>query len=325
MNKCELTLEIIKLSILFFGLIGNTFSLVTVSRKTLWNLSVSRFLLALAISDTCCVLSQFLRSNLIADTHSRHHLVNEFHCWFGQTFHTMSHWLLIFIAVERFVAVVFYTKAKMINTIQHANITISCTIILLAVYSAIWNHFKTIRPGECQPSGGDNRSLADRILTTGFIGIYNIIPHFVLITLNVITAVKFASQTMAGTSKQGNLTMVLMVTMMLFLIFTSPTYAINVTEMVYLQPVSQCIKIGVDILFACNYSLNFFIYLGVWKRFRKHFMEFFKRRNTAGPLATTKPAPQNPRHLMGKNTVAPLVAHNSPSQNIDQIATTSSV
>ena len=312
----QLTLEIIKLIILCVGLIGNTLTIVTVSKKQLWMLSVSRLLLALAISDTCYVLSQLPRMDLWPRI--SHYCVNKALCWFERTSHSVSHWLLVIVAIQRFSAVV-NGKVKTILSISTTNVAIICTVTTSAAFCTVWVNFKVVQNGECQPPG-EKATAIDKMISHAYAAICMMFPHAVMAILNMTTTVIFAKQYKDGISKDGNLTVVLMVTMTLSIVFTSPMCCVYIAEW-NLVPVGRFVKRGSDVLFACSFAMSFVIYLGVWKRFRETFM----RKNTVGPLSTPNPPPDTPQLSSGGHTVPSMAADNFAPTNADQTSTTSNV
>ena len=99
-------LEVLRLVVLSLGFIGNTLSMITLTRKTLFKLCVSRVLLALAISDTCCVVGLISRSELIP--YFDNDILSRIRCFFLRYWYLISHWTMVHIGVERFIAVLLY-------------------------------------------------------------------------------------------------------------------------------------------------------------------------------------------------------------------------
>ena len=188
--------------------------------------------------------------------------------------------MLVFIGLERFIAVVFYMKAKKINTVRNANIVIVCTVVIYACFLILYTYLKEVKNGICLPPGASS-SLANTVVSHTYGVVSLILPHVLLLIFNISIAVKFRQQSLVGTTHHGNRTVVLMATMILFLALTTPIYILNAVRLRTVVS-AEVVKV-MSLLTACNYSMNFFIYLIIWKSFRKTLFKLLGiRQNSVG-------------------------------------------
>lgn len=139
----------IALIICLLGSVANSVNIAVLSRKEMMS-STNSILTALAVADLLVMLDYIplalhIYTN-IADELNRNSyawaLFVYFHSIFSQTFHTISIWLTITLAIWRFVAIKFPQKNKTLCNRRNTNIAIAvayvvCPIVCLPIYFAM--------------------------------------------------------------------------------------------------------------------------------------------------------------------------------------------
>ncbi|CAH2086389.1 unnamed protein product [Euphydryas editha] len=139
----------IALIICLLGSVANSVNIAVLSRKEMAS-STNSILTALAVADLL-VMIDYIPLALHIYTDIAEELNRNSYAWavyvyfhsiFSQTFHTISIWLTITLAVWRFVAIKFPQKNKMLCNKRNTNIAIAiayivCPIVCLPIYFAM--------------------------------------------------------------------------------------------------------------------------------------------------------------------------------------------
>ena len=105
--------------------------------------------------------------------------------------------------------------------------------------------------------------------------------------LNIVNMVKLWC---APQARHRNLSCMLLTTSMVFVILTAPTVLIrclaygDVSINVYVLAASK-------IMLVINYAINFLVYVLIGRRFRRHFLQLFKRGHAVAPTSANSSAP----------------------------------
>ena len=269
--------EIISSLIVGIGIIGNILSLCVLTRKKFRKLSVSVYLRGLAVSDffTLLVSNTFLyflektAGNYMRDSQG---WACKIFIWLHLSLPWVSSWLLVCISVERVIVVYIPHKAKKLCTSTKAYIVTSL-IYLLFLIGNIHVFFKyDIHAGYC--------NLVDKIYNVALggvaIALYSILPALVIIICNLVIvctlmkmsrAQKTMSHDKSASHNNKNLTVMLVINCIFFLILTSP---FNIILMFIDQ-----VAINVHIIYALyelsslNHTINFILYIICGSLFRK--------------------------------------------------------
>ena len=140
--------------------------------------------------------------------------------WFALTFPIISHWLIILIAVERFICVWYYSQAKKIYTTKVAAISVTIICGAAAVFVGMWVGIRYTAAGSCVPPATALSGTAYRVVSVLSLLLYFAVPLPLLAVLNVLIAGKLWQQHATGSSqmKWSNFTAMLMAIIMLFLV-----------------------------------------------------------------------------------------------------------
>ena len=128
--------------LLLAGTLGNVFSILVLSRKSLRASATSVFLMTLAVSDTMILntglLRQWIKYTFELDIRNVSDSACKFHWAITYFSFYLSPWLLANVAIERFVAVFLPVKHKSLYSWKRAVIAVSVTMVCLGL---ITSHF----------------------------------------------------------------------------------------------------------------------------------------------------------------------------------------
>lgn len=139
----------IALIICLLGSAANSFNIAVLSRKEMVS-STNSILTALAVADLLVMLDYIplalhIYTKIGSELHRNSYgsaVFVYFHSIFSQTFHTISIWLTITLAVWRYIAIKFPQKNKLLCNKRNTNIAIAlayvvCPIMCLPIYFAM--------------------------------------------------------------------------------------------------------------------------------------------------------------------------------------------
>ena len=257
------------------GSLANVFTIIVMLQKQSREMAVSRLIVVLAVSDSVNLwCASFNPEHILFNGIKIHTFIGcRIYFWFCLTFALLSHLVIMIISGERFVAVCFYAFASQINTIRNTNtaiIGVFCAAGSL-VFMLQWN----ITSGDCILSNIIN---ASRMTTIIYGLVYLLLPLPLLVIMNSATAfMLFFTKT--GQMKYRNLTIMLLVTTVLYILLILPNSVANHQQF----STSKVLKEIAQLLVTINYAANFFIYVMVGKQFRRTVRGIFCRNGTIGP------------------------------------------
>lgn len=164
------------------GLFGNIFTIVTMASSRFQHMTSRYILIFLAISDTVLLVTQpFNKLWIIRLFGSDFRALSRTWCKaFFVIFKSAkmtSSWLVVLLCFERFVAVVFPLRAKMIIRKRFIFPAIALDYIVMLTYNSVWHFSSDIVDGICKP---DNPSLKHKVFVTIGTTFYSLIPTALL-------------------------------------------------------------------------------------------------------------------------------------------------
>ena len=160
---------------------------------------VSVFLIALALSDTVVIFVSTLNKHLVRSVMGVE--VRSFDVtgcrvffWAYRTSKMLSSWIVVFICVERFIAVCFPLRTKTMCTKRIANTSIAVTLLICGAYNAfrVWLDTSIVH-GTCMSKSVHRTgsiALVGSVLLLS-ISTYAIVPAVIMIVLNSLTVIPF--------------------------------------------------------------------------------------------------------------------------------------
>lgn len=287
---------------LILGLTGNTLTIIIMNTKRYNRLTSGLILMALAISDTCLLLTQpfnkmFVMKVIGYDARALSEVGCKLFFVFFKSGKMTSSWFIVFLCFERFVAVWFPLKAKFVCTRRNTFIGIACVYTVIVGYNCAWSIHSLILDGVCFPDVYNKSVKAEvnlyRDMLTAGSTLYSLAPLCIMCVLTPLIIVKLAShrrrRKQMTTSKQGTDTEAVKTTAMLlgvvgaYILLIIPittlhnlafymglkAFGNNSNGFLIFRDVSQ-------ILEQLNYSINFWMYVVTSKQFREGLSELLK-------------------------------------------------
>ncbi|KAI0222981.1 hypothetical protein LSAT2_025767, partial [Lamellibrachia satsuma] len=140
------------------GICGNIVTIRVMLAKEFRSMCVSIFLIALALSDTVVIFVSTLNKHLVrslmaVDVRSFDVTGCRVFFWAYRTSKMLSSWIVVFICVERFIAVCFPLRSKTICKKRMVYMSIAVTLLILGAYNAfrVWLDTSIVH-GTCVPN-----------------------------------------------------------------------------------------------------------------------------------------------------------------------------
>jgi hypothetical protein len=269
------------------------------------------FLIALSLSDSMLLLTQvfnkaFVISYFQMDVRALSDISCKVFFVIFKTAKMTSSWFLVCICWERFVAVWFPLKAKIICTKRVAWALIVIIYFVITTYTSVWSYASKItKDNMCHPDVYDktNPEEVSRFGTflMGGVSLYSLIPMSFLITMTPLIALKLARQSkkrksMVGksvrtSSDTSRTTIMLVGVMVAYVLLIGPVTALHISAFVLRVNALGSNAFGFlifkevcQILEQMNYAINFFLYVLTSSLFRVGLKELFSC-NRQGQLA----------------------------------------
>ena len=304
---------------LVIGLFGNLMTIATMASKQFSNLTSRYILIALAISDTTLILTQPFNKiwiiNLLG-TDIRSALSNVGCKIFFHIFRTSkmtSSWLVVLVCFERFVAVVFPLKAKLIINKRIIFVAIALDYLVIGIYNAVWTFSSGIVDGLCKP---DLPSIEHKIFVIVGCTIYSFIPSAILIVFTpqiMYTILKqvrirrrFTSKQPATPSSSTSRREEDMIRASIMVVCVMIAYVILVLPITIIHVYSAQIGVSAfdvnslgffifrevaQVLEQINYAINFFFYIMCSGRFRERVFEILHISRCFNTEVSRQPSP----------------------------------
>ena len=287
---------------LVIGLFGNLMTIATMASRQFSNLTSRYILIALAISDTTLILTQPFNKiwviNLLG-TDIRSAFANLGCKIFFHIFRTSkmtSSWLVVLVCFERFVAVVFPLKAKLILKKRIIFAAIALDYLIIGSYNAVWSFSSGIVNGLCKP---DLPSIEHKVFVTIGCTIYSFIPSAILLVftpqimysiLNQVrlrrrfTSPKTPLATTSSSSRRDEdmirASIMVVCVMIAYIILVLPITIIHLYSAQIGVSAFDANSLGffifreiAQVLEQINYCINFFFYIMCSGRFRVRVFE----------------------------------------------------
>ncbi|ELU02676.1 hypothetical protein CAPTEDRAFT_199650 [Capitella teleta] len=297
------------LSLCVLGTLGNSLCLLILSRSRIRSGSSAIVLRALAVSDTCMVLSYFIA---IMEKYYVNNLTYVALCkivvWGQSTFQMVSSYLVILMTVERFTAVTFPMKVGRIFTKKIITaICITVYLILMLINVPVLMYCSTTPRGCGLPQDSYAFFYGKWRNFDSTIAAY--IPEIAILILNISIIVQLARATAqqknlrqeggARAKKQTEqITAMLLGVSITYWILNTPM-AIFTTAAEYMFDHTNphmyvrayFMQVICLTLMVANNCINFFIYCLTGKKFRDEFLTMLgckkDKRNTSKGMAST--------------------------------------
>lgn len=291
-NEIDYVTSVISVVVICAGLVGNILTILVIASPKITNLSSRKLLLALAVSDSLLLLTQpFNTKYMQLIVHRDLRAISSGGCkLFFVLFRTgkmTSSWFVVSIAVERFVAVWFPLKVKIIFTNTFICVTITAIYMLIGGFNVMWTFSSEIVSGMCHPDAVTslNQGLYQVFLTVGS-SLYSFIPLIFLVILTplligkIIYIARRHREIVASSNRQTDTDILRVSTMILGILIA---YIVCVTPITLYHNIAfyagknafeengemfDTFKVVAQMLEQVNYSINFFIYTLTSKLFR---------------------------------------------------------
>ncbi|KAK2162388.1 hypothetical protein NP493_1525g00036 [Ridgeia piscesae] len=271
-------------TIIVTGICGNMFTIRVMLAKHFRSTCVSVFLTALALSDTVVIVvstisKRFFRYMIRVDVRS----FSETGCWtFFWTYRTskmLSSWIVVFVSVERFVAVCLPLRMKTVCTKRVAYVSTVVTLLICSSFNAFRSWLDTtIVDGTCVTNSTHRKgytTVVEYVLLFSIIT-YALAPAVIMMVANAFTVTslwrsrrKVHAQTSAhsSTAKMASftarMTAMLLATNAAFVVLVMPVSITHLVLFFRQQHMFESTEpaIQVALLFEqLNYSVNFFLW-----------------------------------------------------------------
>lgn len=301
--------------LILFGTIGNTLSVLVLTRKGIRNSTTALYLTFLAVSDLLVLYTGLLRQwlNYLVSYDIRHHseAACKIHLWLVYTTLDFSAWILMAVTLERVLATWRPMRAKTICSRVTATVIIIAMLILLL---ALNSHFvygminkddvdeagRVIGVRRCQAVNSRYVDFFISIWPWIDLGSFCVIPCTVIVVGDfsiLCTVIKSHRRTSSRTSlprisrssstqseghKYSSLTVMLLVLNSAFLITTLPISIYNIGYPHWLPDASQNTIASIEFWWAVvnmlmytNNAINFLLYCLSGTRFRREVANMF--------------------------------------------------
>ena len=282
------------------GICGNIVTIRVMLAKEFRSMCVSVFLIALALSDTVVIFVSTLNKHLVrslmgVDVRSFDVIGCRVFFWAYRTAKMLSSWIVVFICVERFIAVCFPLRTKTICTKRIAYASIAVTLLICGAYNAFRVMLDTtIVQGTCMPNSihrtGSTALIGSVLLLS--ISVYAVVPAITMIVLNSFTVTslwrsrrKVHAQSASQNSSDkmaSRMTAMLLATNAAFVLLVMPVAIAHLVSFFRQQnlfesydPVIVVVRVITLYCEQINYSINVFLYVFCNKRFRDVFRRHF--------------------------------------------------
>ncbi|KAK3101886.1 hypothetical protein FSP39_007034 [Pinctada imbricata] len=289
--------------VLFLGLIGNVVTLIVLNTKAYSKIESRFFLMALAASDSVLLLTQVFTKEIAVIVFGRDiRALSDIACKiffvFFRSSKMTSSWFIVCISIERFIAVWFPFKLKMVCQRKIILMVIGIVYTCLLVYTSLWSYASKVNKNHvCHPDVYDKSNPAE-VKTFGVflilgIALYNGIPIVILLFTTPMIVLKLSrhaqrkkSITNRSSSQQdrtNRMNLTLIGIMIAYIVLVSPiaalhgsafalkinAYGNNWLAWILFKEIAQ-------ILEQMNYTVNFIFYVTLSPIFRNALREILR-------------------------------------------------
>ncbi|XP_048735728.2 growth hormone secretagogue receptor type 1-like [Ostrea edulis] len=288
-------------TMLVLGIGGNILTITIMTSPKFRKLTCRFYLIFLALSDLALLLTQpFNKMFVIKMFGEDVRAISDVGCkiffWFFRTGKMTSSWFVVCLCIERFIAVWFPLKAKIISTSKSAWIQISCVYLVIGTFNGIWTkNSKVLSDGKCYPDHFDKKdhSAAEEykaMLTAGS-SLYSLVPLCLLVTVTPLIVFKLARhrqqrKRLAATSKSDTAqatkttAMLIGIVVAYFVLVLPITLLHNIAFYMGMKSFGDnpkgflIFRDVAQILEQINYGINFYLYILTSTQFRHQLISY---------------------------------------------------
>lgn len=283
-------------TLLVIGLTGNICTILTVTRSRFRNMASRHILCVLAVSDSLLLCTNPFNQNFMKDLWGRD--IRTFHESGCKLFFVMyrvgkisASWFIVLVAVERFLAVVFPLKAKVLLHKKIIYIAIACVYVGVFSFAGTWTFSTTIVNSTCLPDYTITPSAhgLHRCFVVAAACAYCIVPISVLLTLTPPIVIKLLrnhrlrekmnhSAISRSARETSRISMMPIGICLSYVIWVTPITFVLVITLWNNQPIFDSTDVRmyvfqtIALIFEqLNHSSNFIIYVMSSVQFRRRF------------------------------------------------------
>jgi nociceptin receptor len=281
------------------GIVTNSLTLIVLNQKNM-HTSTNTYLSALAVADMIKLVNDTLYFVTVLLFRVKPKAGNILYGYLYPYAHfifslstSISSWLTISVAVERYIMVCHATRARGICTIQRARVVSITVFIVMSIIALPYAfRYRTIRVYD----SATNTTMYD-VETTKmwenkiFVDVFNwiqnllrsIIPIAILLVVNfrIIKALNRSRANNKKISSRNRITIMLISVIVVFITCVTPDAIMSIVGAGYHDESNYLIK-GIreitDMLLGVNAAINFVLYCGFNKGFRQNFVSLFLQR-----------------------------------------------
>lgn len=189
-------------TMLVLGIGGNILTIVVMMSPKFRQLTSRIYLIFLALSDVTLLLTQpfnkmFVIEMIGSDVRALSDVGCKIFFWFFRTGKMTSSWFVVCLCVERFIAVWFPLKAKIISTQKSAALQIFTVYLVIGSFNGAWTKNSRIpADGKCYPDYFDKTNKYDaeeyKAMLTAGSSLYSLVPLCILATITPLIVFKLA-------------------------------------------------------------------------------------------------------------------------------------
>ncbi|UJR23971.1 hypothetical protein I4U23_026938 [Adineta vaga] len=293
------------------GLFGHTGSFLIFLRPSLNRISTSCLFIALTISDSLYLLLSiydFINIGLqIRDGSIDPSAMCRFRHFLQWTAMCSNAWLLVIIAIDRWIRVKFPFKSKEICTPRNALLMAIIVVILSAGFNGhvLGPSYGQLPAGVMtvcgpKPSNAIYNTFVRQIWPTIFSFIQTLLPAALLMILSMDTFRRLVGQTRNKNKNQqrhraqldNQMLLIMLATIVLFVATVLPLGLFNILLTPVLRgPMTQIQLLELSsiltLISTINYSLDFYLHCLTSRLFRKEFLSLFRHRNRDNSIGFT--------------------------------------
>ena len=309
---------------IIMGIVGNSLTILVMRSERYIGSPSSYLLILLAFADLVAVLSQPFNKLLFIDlvgidVRAFNDITCKLYIMIRRLSKMTSSWAVVGLCIERFIAVWFPLKAKLLITKRAVSVYIVTVLVVIIIYTSVWSYASKVVNGKCNPDVYDYTDPTERtrfgIMLQGGTAIYSNVPTILLVTLTSLIIVKLFQhkrkrQRMTGSQnstrdRDGKVTAMLIGIVIAYVILILPITILHNTA--YHKQVKaftdrsagfSLFKEIVQLMEQLNYCLNFFLYIMTSKQFRESIGQILitKCRYTYGKQNRTSTSGSMPRY-----------------------------
>ncbi|KAH3881362.1 probable G-protein coupled receptor 139 [Dreissena polymorpha] len=294
-----------------FGLIGNTLSIIVLSKKRFAKMVSTTYLLGLSFVDMAVLivglLRQWVKYTFEYDVRFTYDAVCKIHAWLVYVLADCSVWILVMITVERVLATLLPHRSKSLCSNRAPKIVLFCIVIaslavnvnILVGYRLVELNGNATHTSQCKPHDGGYEDFYDQTWHWIDLAKFSLVPFVILSSGNACIVYKVvqsghkmmrSSTTSASTrgstqqrnARTSNMSVLLVCLNVVFIVCTLPICIYFIGNRYWIpQEVPLHIKLKdpwwavVNMLLYTNNACNFVMYCFMGSRFRNEVKTLF--------------------------------------------------